>query len=159
MPKKSLFVTLFLTTVLMLVSAKLYVSQDFWKNWNTELAYLEVYNAGQKDNSFTFVGANRLKVETPEKLRHPEWLKNSGIGYMMQFKVRSVYRKYSVLLNAFGDGDLKIKFNNYEWGTSPKNINLNFRNVIINGKKVINQELIGNEYVLPYDLFRGKTLL
>ena len=152
MPKKSLIVTLVLTVVLMFASARLFVSHDFWRDWDINHAYLEVYNAGQEDNSFTFVDASRLKVEQPEKLKNPSWLENAGLGMLLQFKARPTYRKYSAELKAFGNGTLRIRFNNFEWNTAPRNITLSFRNVKINGKKVIEQELVDNGYVLPYDL-------
>ena len=55
-------------------------------------------------------------------------------------------------MRALGNGNLKIRFNNFEWNTTPKDISINFKNIIINGQKVIEHKLVGNAYILQHNL-------
>lgn len=136
----------------MLLSARLYISQDFWSNWDYKYAFFEVYNTGNSDNAFAFVSTNKIKVEQPDELNNPSCLKNAGMGMKFLFKVRSSYFKYSAGLKALGDGKLKIRFNNSEQFAESKSAKLDFRKIVINGKTAFENVVLEKGDLLPYEL-------
>ena len=152
MSKKSLIISLVLTFLLMLLSVRLHISHDFWINWDNKDFCLEVYNTGNSNNAFAFVSANKVKIEQPDEMDNPSWLKNAGMGMRLQFKLRSLYFKYSAGLKVLGDGKLKVRFNNFEQFSEPKNAKIDFRKVVINGKTAVENVVFEKGDMLPYEL-------
>ena len=73
----------------MFASARLYVSNAFWENWDNKNVYLELYNVGNKNNALELLKGKRTIVLTPTELYNPKWMEVGGKGVLLGFKLHS----------------------------------------------------------------------
>ena len=139
MPRKSLILTLVLTAVLMFISARLYVSQEFWENWDNKNVYLEVYNDGNKNNTLELLKGKRVIVLTPTELYNPKWMDVGGKGVLLNFKLHSTYTGITVKFAAEGNGNLAIIFRNFKWGGETRDFKVDYKNITVNGNKIVDK--------------------